>query len=112
MIVRAGVEVAGQELAGVLGVAALGGGREADEVGEEDGDEPALGNRLLLSASPGESRRCESVDRSALGAELRAGRKGRGARRARPGECRPALGAELRADRVLCPTGSQFIVRL
>ena len=40
-----GIEVAGEELARLLGVAALGGGREADEVGEEDGDEPPLGGR-------------------------------------------------------------------
>ena len=43
-----GVEVAGQKLARVLGVASLRGGREADEVGEEDADEPALRYRLLL----------------------------------------------------------------
>ena len=36
------VEVAGEQLARVLRIAALGRGREADEVGEEDGDEPAL----------------------------------------------------------------------
>ena len=42
---RAGVEVAREELPGVLGVTRLGGGREPDEVGEEDGDEPALGGR-------------------------------------------------------------------
>ena len=40
------VEVAGEELARVLGVALLRGCREADEVGEEDGDEAALGRRL------------------------------------------------------------------
>ena len=38
------LEVAVQELAGVLGVVALGEGREADEVGEEDRDEAALGD--------------------------------------------------------------------
>ena len=38
------VEVAGQELAGVLGVASLGERREADEVGEQDRDEAALGD--------------------------------------------------------------------
>ena len=40
-----GVEVAREELAGLLGVATLGGCREADEVGEEDGDEAALRRR-------------------------------------------------------------------
>ena len=39
------VEVAGEQLADVLGVAPLGERREADEVGEQDGDEPALGGR-------------------------------------------------------------------
>ena len=52
------VEVAREELAHVLGVPALREcGREADEVGEEDGDEPALGSgrsgdRRLRTASP------------------------------------------------------------
>ena len=38
------VEVAREELAGVLGVARGGGCREADEVGEQHADEPALGD--------------------------------------------------------------------
>ena len=38
-----GLEVPGEELTRVLGVALLGGGREADEVGEEDGDETTFG---------------------------------------------------------------------
>ena len=38
------VEVAREELAGVLGVAPGGGCREADEVGEQHADEPALGD--------------------------------------------------------------------
>ena len=37
------LEVLREELARLLGVASLGRGREADEVGEEDGDEAALG---------------------------------------------------------------------
>ena len=41
------LEVAGQELAGVLGILALGQGREADQVGEQDRHEPALGGRGL-----------------------------------------------------------------
>ena len=40
------VEVAGQELADLLGVALLGERREADEVGEQDGDVTALGDGL------------------------------------------------------------------
>ena len=39
------LEVARQELARLLGVAPLGEGREADEVGEQDRDEAALGDR-------------------------------------------------------------------
>ena len=41
----AGVEVGGQQLARVLGVTLLRGRREADEVGEEDGDVAPLGRR-------------------------------------------------------------------
>jgi hypothetical protein len=40
-----GVEVAGEELTRLLGVAAFGGGREAHEVGEEHGDEAAFCRR-------------------------------------------------------------------
>ena len=39
------VEVAGEEIARLLGVAALGEGGETDEVDEEDRDEAALGDR-------------------------------------------------------------------
>ena len=39
----AGVEVAGEQFTGFLRVALLGGGGEADEVGEENGDQAALG---------------------------------------------------------------------
>ena len=40
---RRGVEVRAQQLADGLGVAVLGDRREADEVGEEDGDQPPFG---------------------------------------------------------------------
>ena len=40
------IEVARQELADLLGVGRVGAGGEADEVGEQDADEPALGGRL------------------------------------------------------------------
>ena len=43
--VSRGIEVAGEELADVLGVTALGDRREADEVGEQDGHHPALHGR-------------------------------------------------------------------
>ena len=62
------VEVAGEELARVLGVALLGGCREADEVGEEDGDEAALGRRFRDRRSRGSL--CRTRDgRPALVAE-------------------------------------------
>ncbi len=38
------LEVAAKQLAGVLGVAAFGQSREANEIGEQDRDDPALGN--------------------------------------------------------------------
>ena len=40
-----GIEVAGQELADLLGILRLGSSGEADEVGEQDGDEPTLRDR-------------------------------------------------------------------
>ena len=43
----AGVEVAGQQLTSLLGVAAFRGAREADEVSEENGDEPSFGDWSL-----------------------------------------------------------------
>ena len=45
------VEVAREQLAHLLGVAALGQRREADEVGEEHRDEPPLGRRRVAGAS-------------------------------------------------------------
>ena len=71
------VEVAREELAYVLGVAALRDRREADEVGEEDGDEATLGGG---SSRPRCGRRCRYRERrAALAAELHAGRIGRSA---------------------------------
>ena len=49
----AGVEVARQKLPNLLRVARLGECREADEVGEEHGDEAALGGGRLTGAAPG-----------------------------------------------------------
>ncbi len=64
------LEVAGEQLAGVLCVASLGGGREADEVREQDGDEAALGCRGCSRRRSGWRccRRCER--RPALATEL------------------------------------------
>ena len=80
------VEVAGEQLAGVLGVAALGERREADEVGEEDRDEAALGDRARRRrgrSCAGRSQPAGCV--MAPGSTLRAARRTRRrtARRAR-----------------------------
>ena len=70
------VEVAGEELARVLGVSLLGCSGEADEVGEEDGDEPSLGRRGSARGRCGCCRgRCCSDRRPALATELLAARK-------------------------------------
>ena len=62
------VEVAGEELARVLGIALLGGGGEADEVGEENRDEAALGRRFRDRRRRGRRRRTRD-GRPALVAE-------------------------------------------
>ena len=96
------VEVAGQELARVLRVPRLGGCREADQVGEEDGDESPLGcgrcggDGLVLSAH-------ERF--TAFAAELRAGRIRRATRGTGDRERGTALAAELPARLVLRATG-------
>ena len=70
------IEVAGEELARVLGVSLLGCSREADEIGEEDGDEPSLGRRGSARGRCGCCRgRCCSDRRPALATELLAARK-------------------------------------
>ena len=79
------VEVAAQQLARLLRVAPLGERREADEVGEEDRHEAALGDGHL-----GRGRRRDG----GLGRSGRRGAGGGGRERAR------ALGAELGRGRV------------
>ena len=71
---RAGLlEVAGEQLPGVLRVASLGGGRESDEVGEQDGHEAALGCRSCSRRRRG-SRCCRRRERRpALAAEFHTG---------------------------------------
>ena len=106
------IEVRGQQFADRLGVAALGEAREPDEVGEEDGDEPSLGDGSGGRAGPrcpagrvtGTDRRTGPGSRRpglelgpALPAEPRPGRVRRPARRARRGELGAALVAELAA---------------
>src|SRR5207248_10199004 len=101
----AGVEVARQQLARRLCIASLGRGGEADEIGEEDGDEAAfrdgrrrghgrwlrdrLGDRALLERS------------SAFVAEPHARIARRPAGRADTRQRRPAAAAELRLSAVL-----------
>ena len=79
------VEVAGQQIPGVLRVALLRGRGEADQVDEQDGHEPALRNRLEPNRGGcrGGSGRC--VCRGLSG----------------PGKGGAALATELRARRVL-----------
>ena len=76
------VEVAGQELASVLRVATLSQGREPDEVGEEDRDDPSLGNGRRRNGRHGPARR----------RDLGTGR-----------QRRAAVAAEALAGRILCP---------
>ena len=99
----AGVEVAGEEFAHLLWVAALGERREADEVGEEDGDEPTLGRRPDGCWSGGRGHGAERA--SAFTAELY-GRRVRGPT-ARAGLCErvAALTAELPSRLVLGAAG-------
>ena len=93
----ADLEVAGEELRTSSASRDSDEGGEADEVGEQDGDEPALGRRL------GARRRRRLVrERSpAVAAERIAGLVDRSAGRAAQGERRPAAGAELPARPVL-----------
>ena len=100
------VEVAREQLANLLGIARLREAREADQVGEQHGDEPALGRGSLscgrdLGAGPmlGRDRRAALVaellvpgESSAAGAAVR-----------RRGERRPALLAELLPFEILGP---------
>ena len=99
------VEVARQELADLLGVAALGERREPDEVGEQDRDEPALGDRARAAVRgaaagrrwrpPGSRHRRRSSAVAAVAAEPR-GRAVRGAAgRAERDQAVAAFGAEL-----------------
>src|SRR5581483_8025308 len=94
----AAVEIAREELAHLLGVARLRQGREADEVGEEDGDEPALGSRLRRSRL---RRHTVGERRAALAAETHPRLVRGAARRAADRERRAALPAELPPCRVL-----------
>ena len=103
------LEVAGEGVADLLRVALLGEGGEADEVGEEDRDEPALGDGG--GGRPGgrtarrrRGRRCSGDERGrALAAELRVGAVGRSAGRTDQRESSRAFLAELAPRLVLGP---------
>src|SRR5262249_10302319 len=81
----------------------LGERREADQVGEEDGDEASLCGRSYRCGT-GRCGGCEC--RPALAAELHRWRIRCPARRTRKGERRAALAAELAARFVLRATRS------
>ena len=97
------LEVAREQLAGLLGVAALGLRREADQVGEEHGDEAPLGDRGRAQAAAPARAAGRASARAALRAELRRRCDEGPARGAGPGERGPALAAELRSGGV--PSG-------
>src|SRR5205823_12202439 len=90
----AGLEVPRQQLPDFFGIPGLRERREADQVGEEDRDEPPFRGRSL-------ERRCRCGSgvkgRTALPAELFAASDAGPAGGARLGERRPALRTELLA---------------
>ena len=115
------LEVAGQGVADVLRVALLGERREADQVGEQDRHEAALGDGRRRGGPRGSGRahghrrgprgaergggpRGGSTERrGAFAAELGRRRVDRSARRAADRQACRALRAELRPDRVRGP---------
>ena len=91
------VEVTGQELPGVLSVAPFRERREADQIGEEDRHEAALGD-----GCGGRGQRARTDERGrALPAELRVGAVGRSAGRTDQRESSRAFLAELAPRLVL-----------
>ena len=89
------IEVAAQELAGVLRVTALGRCGEPDEVDEQHRHDPSLGRGGLSGRCRRSDRPALGQPRAALAAELDAWRVRRATRWARRREARPTLGAEL-----------------
>ena len=90
----AGLEVAGEELTRVLGIAIFGRSREADQVGEEHRDQPALRRRRLSVVESGACRSLAQA-RAALAAELDPRRVRAAARTAHGRERAATLAAEL-----------------
>jgi hypothetical protein len=97
------VDVPGQQLARVLGVAPIRERRVADEVDEQHRDDPPLGDRLGGCGPAGIARGRVDKALGAFTAELRVGRVGGAAARAPQRERRGALLAELAAGLVLGP---------
>ena len=93
------LEVPREELARVLGVAALGRGREADEVGKQDGDEPALDADPRRSGDRGRLGDIEGG--AAVAAEALVGRVLAAATRAHRGERAATVAAEAHPRRIL-----------
>src|SRR5581483_1544206 len=89
------LEVAGQELTGVLGVASLGRRREPDQVGEQDADHLALGDGAVRARRGGGRTSRRGQRRAALAAELGSRSVRRRADRAHERERPAALAAEL-----------------
>ena len=97
-----GLEVAAQQLADGLGIAVLGEAREADEVGEQDGDQAPLGRRRSGRGSvPAVGRRGGAQRLAAGGAEARVVPVRLAAVRAGGRERAAAVVAELAAAAVL-----------
>ncbi len=104
------VEVARQRVAHVLRVALRGEGRETDEIGEQDADQPPLGRACVFCLNGPHGRRTRwsgtgsaaAAQRgAALGTELGAGQVGKAAVGAARVERRAALHAELGTGQVL-----------
>src|SRR5207248_2141027 len=95
------VEVARQELAHLFRVARLRQGREADEIGEEDGDEAALGG-LRRRRGRRRGRIC-GEGAAALAAKVHPGLVRGATRRAAEREGSTAAAAELAPGRILDP---------
>ena len=114
---RGGVEVARKQVAYGLRVTILGERREADEIGEQDGDQPTLGGRLVGGAhrgwrgGGGRGAGCWCVAaqrRAAVGAEARIGAVGLAAGRTVRSEGAPQLSQKRLPVRFSVPHDAQI----